>query len=183
MIKNRNWNIFIILSMSIILMPLPTQALGDETPSKSESSGQTFTSEGTINSFTGNNNTWLLGGTWNLQAINGITNDFNIDMTMIASNGTMRHHMLVTNFTQTENSRINMTADGTIYIKGTSDIYGHGKLEWSIVPSEITIDKYNVLHFQIDNNKTKDHLKGGVYGITNSFLNGFDFTKQIGGIY
>lgn len=169
--------------MSIILMSLSTQAMADDTTSRDESGGPTFTSEGTINSFTGKNNTWLLGGTWDLQAINGVTNSFNIDMTMIASNGTMRHNMLVTNFTQTENSLINMTADGTININGTSDIYGHGKLEWSAVPSEITIDNYNVLHLQVDNNQTKDHLKVGVHGIINSFLNGFDFTKQIGGIH
>ncbi len=93
-----------------------------------------------------------MGGEWDFQSINGITDSFNVDMTMIASNGTMRHHILITNFTQSENSLVNMTDDGIIDINGTSDIYDHGKLKWAKVPSEITIDKYNVLHLLIDNN-------------------------------
>lgn len=176
-------NIFAILSISMLLAPVSPQALADETTSIEDSNGPTFTSEGTVNSFTGVNNSWLLGGVWNIQAINGVADTFDIDITMIASNGTMRHHMLVTNFTQAEKSHINMTNDGTININGTSDIYGHGKLKWSAVPSEVTIDKYNVLHVVVDNNKTENHFLGGLHGITNSFLNGFDFNKGIGGAH
>lgn len=141
-------------------------------------SGPTFDFEGTINTLTGKNNTWLLGGNWNFQSINGITDSLSIDMTMIASNGTNRHHILVTNFTQPEDSLVNMTKNGDININGTSDVYGHGKLKWSAVPTNISIDNYNVLHLFVDNNQTEDHFSGGIHGITNSFTNGFDFNKE-----
>lgn len=153
-------------------------AAADSLGSPESESGPTFTSEGSINSLTGNNYTWLLGGEWNFQSINGITDSFNVDMTMIASNGTMRHHMLITNFTQSENNQVNMTDDGTININGTSDIYGHGKLKWAKVPSEISIDEYSVLHLFVNNNQTQDHFNGGIHGITNSFTYGFNFNKD-----
>lgn len=145
--------------------------------------GPTFRIEGTINTLTGNNYTWLLGGNWNFQSINGITDSLSVDLTMIASNGTYRHHMLINNFTQTDNSSVNMTNDGDISVNGTSDIYGHGKLKWSAVPTNITIDKFNVLHLFVDNNQTEDHFKGGINGITNSFTNGFDFDKESNGLH
>jgi hypothetical protein len=158
-----------------------------DTPSSSikglNSSGPTFDSEGTINTLTGVNNSWLLGGQWDFQVINGITDAFDIDMTMIATNGTMRHHMVVTNFTQPIENKVNMTDNGDINVKGTSDIYGHGKLKWSSVPSEISIDKYNVLHLQVDNNQTEDHFRGGVHGIANSFSFGFDFNEGSLGLH
>ena len=153
-------------------------SIADSPQPLKEKSGPTFVSEGTINALTGNNYTWLLGGNWDFQSINGVTDSLNVDMTMIASNGTMRHHMIITNFTQSENSQVNMTADGTININGTSDIYGHGKLKWAKVPSEISIDKYNVLHLFVDNNQTEDHFNGGIHGITNSFTYGFNFDKD-----
>ena len=49
-----------------------------------EKSGPTFVSK-VINTLTGNNYTWLLGGNWDFQSINGITDSFNVDMTMIPS--------------------------------------------------------------------------------------------------
>lgn len=104
-------------------------------------------------------------------------------MTMIASNGTDRHHMLVTNFTQLEDTLVNMTKDGNIDVNGTSDIYGHGKLKWSSVPTDVSIDKFNVLHMWVDNNQTEDHFNGGIHGITNSFTNGFDFNKASMGLH
>ncbi len=143
-----------------------------------DSNSPTFTSEGTVNTLTGNNYTWLLWGNWDFQSINGITNSFNVDMTMIASNGTNRHHMLITNFTQSEDSLINMTKDGNIGINVTSVIYGHGKLKGSAVPTDVSIDKYNVLHLFVDNNQTEDHFNGGIHGTTNSFMHGFDFNRE-----
>jgi len=137
--------------------------------------GSTFISEGTINTMVGDNKTSLLSGTWNFQSINGLTDSFDIDMTMVFYNGTDRHHMLVTNFTQLEDTRVNMTESGDFNINGTADIYGHGKLKWSSVPSQVSIDKYNVLHVFVDNNQTEDHFSGGIHGITNSYTNGFNF--------
>jgi hypothetical protein len=167
--------LFVIVASSILTV---STVIADSPLPLKEKSGPTFVSEGTIDTLTGNNFTWLLGGNWDFQAINGITDSFIVDMTMIASNGTMRHHMLITNFTQTADALVNMTDDGTISINGTSDIYGHGKLKWAKVPSEISIDKYNVLHVLVDNNQTEDHFKGGIHGITNSFTYGFNFNSE-----
>ena len=174
------YRIKIVLLFAILATATLTvsAAIADSPPPLKEKSGPTFVSEGTINSLTGNNYTWLLGGNWDFQSINGITDFFNVDMTMIASNRTMRHHMLITNFTQSADTGVNMTDDGTINIHGTSDIYGHGKLKWAKVPSEISIDKYNVLHLLVDNNQTEDHFNGGIHGITNSFTYGFNFNKD-----
>jgi hypothetical protein len=105
------------MSIAVADSPLPLQ----------EKRSPTFNEEGTINTLTGNNNTWLLGGNWIFQSINGVTDKLDIDMTMIALNGTDRHHMLTTNFTQSKNNQINMTNDDTININGISDVYGHGK--------------------------------------------------------
>ncbi len=167
--------LFVILASAILTA---STAIADSPPPSEEKSGPTFVSEGTINTLTGTNYTWLLAGNWDFQSINGITDSFNVDMTMIASNGTMRHHMLITNFTQSADTGVNMTEDGTINTNGTSDIYGHGKLKWAKVPSEISIDKYNVLHLLVDNNQTEDHFNGGIHGITNSFTYGFSFDKD-----
>jgi hypothetical protein len=125
--------------------------------------GPTFNAEGNINTLNGNNNTWVLGGNWNFQSINGVTDKLDMDMTMIALNGTDRHHMMITNFTQSEDNLVNMANDGTININGTSDVYGHGKLKWSAVPTEILIDRYSVLHAYVDNNQIEDHFKGGIH--------------------
>lgn len=76
-----------------------------------------------------------------------------------------------------------MTNHGFANINLTSDIYGYDKLRWSTVPNEVAVDKYNVLHVGVDNNKTGNHFLGGIYGITNSFLNGFDFNKGLDGVY
>lgn len=54
---------------------------------------------------TGTNNTWILRGKRDLQSINGKLDNFDIDITMISKNGTMRYHMVLTNFTQLENNR------------------------------------------------------------------------------
>ncbi len=143
-----------------------------------DSNGPTFTTEGTVNTLTGNNYTWLLGGNWNFQSINGITDSLNVDMTMIASNGTIVITCLSQTLLNLENSLVNMTNDGNISVNGTSDVYGHGKLKWSAVPTDISIDKYNVLHLFVDNNQTEDHFNGGIHGITNSFTNGFDFNRE-----
>ena len=70
--------------------------------------------------------------------------------------------MLITNFTQSADNVVKMTDDVTININGTSDIYGHGKLKWAKVPSDISIDKYNVMHFLVDNNQTENHFNGGI---------------------
>lgn len=43
-------------------------------------------------------------------------------MTMIASKGTLCHHMALTNFTQSENNQVNMTDDGNINITGTMEL-------------------------------------------------------------
>lgn len=72
-----------------------------------------------------------------------------------------------------------MKYDGMININGTIDIYGHGKLKWSEVPSEIRIDKFNVLHIYVDDNKTDNHFLRRIHGITNKFLCGFDFNDQM----
>ncbi|MDN5846110.1 MAG: hypothetical protein L0H53_07530 [Candidatus Nitrosocosmicus sp.] len=181
-----NSKIYLLLAIFVTtLSSLATStAVADSLPSLGEkSSGPTFDSEGTINTLTGVNHTWLLGGQWDFQVINGVTDTFNIDITMIAENGTMRHHMVVTNFTQPIENKVNVTDDGNIDVKGTSDIYGHGKLLWRSVPSEISIDKYNVLHLQVGNNQTEGHFEGGIHGITNSFTYGFNFNKESGGLH
>ncbi len=151
--------LFMILTTTTQLSTM--SAFADTPASLQEKSGPTFSAEGTVNTLTGNNNTWVLGGKWSFQSINGVTDKLDIDMTMIALNGTDRHHMLVTNFTQSGNSQVNMTTDGAININGTTDVYGHGKLKWSAVPSEIFIDRYSVLHAYVDDNQTEDHFKGG----------------------
>lgn len=168
--------------LSVSSSHVPSTFADSQTDSKS-TAGPTFTSEGTVNTLTGNNYTWMLGGNWNFQSINGNTDLLSVDMTMIASNGTDRHHMLVTNFTQLENTTVNKTEDGNISVNGTSDVYGHGKLKWSAVPTQVSIDKYNVLHVFVDNNQTEDHFRGGIHGITNSFTNGFDFNKESNGLH
>jgi len=182
---NNSIILFVILTVLLVtgtssfaLTSFADSITGEETTAR-----PTFTTEGTINTLTGNNYTWLLGGNWNFQSINGITDSLSIDMTMIASNGTDRHHMLVTNFTQSEDILVNMTKDGNINVNGTSDIYGHGKLKWSSVPTDVSIDKFNVLHMWVDNNQTEDHFNGGIHGITNSFANGFDFNKASMGLH
>jgi hypothetical protein len=120
--------IILILLMILTTSVLPMSiAVADSPLPLQEKRSPTFRAEGTINTLTGNNNTWLLGGNWIFQSINGVTDKLDIDMTMIALNGTDRHHMLITNFTQSENNQINMTNDDTININGTSDVYGHGK--------------------------------------------------------
>jgi hypothetical protein len=169
--------LFLLMILTTSVLPMSI-AIADLPPPSQEKMGPTFNAEGTINTLTGNNSTWVLGGDWNFQAINGVTDKLDVDMTMIALNGTDRHHMLITNFTQSEDNLVNMTNDGTININGTSDVYGHGKLKWSAVPLEILIDRYSVLHAYVDNNQTEDHFNGGIHGITNSFANGFDFTEK-----
>ncbi len=180
--------LFVVLVMTLVsgsLLPsssLPS-VLADSLTNGKVTAGPTFTTEGTVNTLTGNNYTWLLGGNWNFQAINGITDSLNVDMAMIASNGTDRHHMLVTNFTQSNNTAVSMADDGNIKVKGTSDIYGHGKLKWSTVPTEVSIDRFNVLHMFLDNNQTEDHFNGGIHGIANSFSYGFNFNKESVGLH
>lgn len=175
---NKTIGLYIFIALTTLSMVTISTASADLTDLVRENGGPTFTSEGTINTLTGNNYTWLLSGNWDFQSINGITDSFNVDMTMIASNGTNRHHMLITNFTQSEDSPINMTKEGNILINGTSDIYGHGKLKWSAVPTDVSIDQYNVLHLLVDNNQTEDHFNGGIHGTTNSFMFGFDFNRE-----
>ena len=64
---------------------------------------------------------------------------------------------------------------GDIKVNGSTDIYTHGKLEWVNITSYIAIDKYSILHVSFDNNKTKDHFKGEINGITTSFINGLNY--------
>lgn len=186
MIKTNRLFVSIVLATTLgcsILSPSSSYVSADSSVGIKITAGPTFTSEGTINTLTGNNYTSVLGGNWNFQSINGITDSFGIDMTMMASNGTDRHHMIITNFTQSENTYVNMTQDGYININGTFDVYGHGKLKWSSVPSQVSIDKYNVLHVFVDNNQTEDHFSGGIHGITNSFTNGFNFNEESSGLH
>ncbi len=180
---NKTIGLFIFTIFTAMSMVTLSTVSADLTDLSRDTYGPTFTTEGTVNTLTGNNYTWLLGGNWNFQSINGITDSLSVDMTMIASNGTDRHHMLVTNFTQSEDSLVNMTNNGNININGTSDVYGHGKLKWSAVPTNITIDKFNVLHMFVDDNQTEDHFRGGIHGITNSFTNGFDFNRELYGLH
>lgn len=46
MFRVKTWNIFVILSISMVMAPLSPQALADETTHIEDSSGPTFTSEG-----------------------------------------------------------------------------------------------------------------------------------------
>jgi len=180
---NKTIGLFILMIFTTMSMVTLSTVSADLTDLSKDIYGPTFTTEGTVNTITGNNYTWLLGGDWNFQSINGITDSLSVDMTMIAFNGTDRHHMLVTNFTQTEDSLVNMTKHGDINVNGTSDIYGHGKLKWSSVPTEVSIDKFNVLHMFVDNNQTEDHFSGGIHGITNSYTSGFSFNKDSEGLH
>jgi hypothetical protein len=177
---NNSIFLFVVLAVPLVTGSLSssTYVLADSLTGEKVTAGPTFTTKGTVNTLTGTNYTWLLGGNWNFQTINGIADSLSVDMTMIASNGTDRHHMLVTNFTQSENTAVNMTEDGNINVNGTSYIYGHGKLKWSSVPTQVSIDRFNVLHMFVDNNQTEDHFKGGIHGITNTFTYGFNFDSE-----
>jgi hypothetical protein len=161
-----------ILSANSLVKDAPAQL-------NSEISKPTFLSKGTINTLAGNNNTWIVGGNWIIQSINGKVDNFNMDLTMIAKNGTLRHHMTINNFTQPKNESVKISDEGDIKVNGSTDMYAHGKLEWGNVTSNITIDEYSVLHVNFDNNKTKDHFKGGINGITNSFINGLNYNRQL----
>ncbi len=112
--NNKTIGLYIFMIFTTMSMITLSTVWADLADIAKDSNGPTFTSEGTVNTLTGNNYTWLLGGNWNFQSINGITDSLSIDMTMIASNGTNRHHMLITNFTQSEDSLVNMTNDGNI---------------------------------------------------------------------
>jgi hypothetical protein len=182
---NNSLFLFVVLAVPLVTgtVSFSLSAFADSIAGQEPTAGATFTTEGTINTLTGTNYTWLLGGNWNFQSINGVTDSLSVDMTMIASNGTDRHHMLITNFTQSKDTSVNMTQDGNINVNGTSDIYGHGKLKWSSVPTEVSIDKFNVLHMFVDNNQTEDHFSGGVHGITNSYTSGFSFNKDSVGLH
>jgi hypothetical protein len=150
-----------------------------DTPSPSqEKSGPTFKAEGTINTLTGNNNTWVLGGNWNFQSVNGVADKLDIDMTMIALNGTDRHHMGLSNFTQQNATKAILENDGTLKINGTFDGYGHGKLKWTNASAEIFLDQYNVMHVYLNDNQTEDHFRNGIHGMVDSLVYGFDHKKQ-----
>jgi hypothetical protein len=58
--------IILILPMILTTSVLPMSiAVADSPLPLKEKRGPTFNAEGTINTLTGSNNTWLLGGYWN----------------------------------------------------------------------------------------------------------------------
>lgn len=164
--------------LSISVMP----SVGADTPNSatqvSNTTGSTFTADGTVSTLTGANLSWVLNGDWKIRAINGMVDEFNMDMTMIALNGTDRHHMGISNFTQPKDTRAILENDGTFKINGTSDGSGHGKPKWSNASTAISLDKYNVIHVYLDNNQTEDHFRNGIHGVVNSLMYGFDHIRQ-----
>lgn len=178
----KNYFFFFVLGI-VIFLPfsiLPT--INADTPQNSgpatNTTGSTFTADGTVATLTGANLSWILGGDWKMRAINGMVDELKMDMTMVALNGTDRHHMGLSNFTQQNNTKAILENDGTLKINGTFDGYGHGKLKWTNASAAISLDQYNVMHVYLDDNQTENHFRNGIHGMVDSLMYGFDHKKQ-----
>ena len=146
----------------------------------------TFTAKGSIDSLVvkegqtpmqfDNQTSYILGGNWKLEVINGNVTDFGTWLTMVHFDGTNRHSMAFMNFKQDNSttSAIQVQPDGSAQVKGTSDVLEGKEVKWSNVNTQISISKYNTISISVDNQQTDEHFNGQpVRGIVDTFIYGF----------
>jgi hypothetical protein len=123
------------------------------------------------------NPAWLLAGHWKLDSDSngtatgdtgsGNVSDFSATIHMVMLNGSAPHSHEISNFTQTEESTFNTTANSTTYV-GTSTItMREGPV--SDVGTRITMSD-SVLKVELDPTMIDDHFGGSpIYGIEASY--------------
>jgi hypothetical protein len=126
---------------------------------------------------------YILDGKWKLEVINGNVTDFSSKFTMVHLDGTNRHYMILINFKQDNSTAgtIQVQPDGTTTIKGILDIIEKKDFlnpEWSEVNTQITINKYNTISINVDDEQTDQHFNGQpLRGVVDKFIYGFIHDK------
>ena len=146
----------------------------------------TFTAKGSIDSLVvkegqtpiqfDNQTSYILGGNWKLEVINGNVTDFGTWLTMVHFDGTNYHSMAFMNFKQDNSttSAIQIQPDGSATIKGTVDVLEGKEVKWTNVNTKLSISKYNTISISVDNQQTEAHFNGQpVRGIVDAFFYGF----------
>jgi hypothetical protein len=119
---------------------------------------------------------YILGGHWQLEVVNGNVTDFGTWLTMVHFDGTNRHSMAFMNFKQDRSTAdaIQIQPDGTATIKGTVDVLEGKEVKWTNVNTQLLINKYNTINISVDNQQTDEHFNGQpVRGIVDAFIYGF----------
>jgi hypothetical protein len=109
---------------------------------------------------------WAAKGNWALVVSGGEVKTFNTDM--IWNNRTASHTHELRNF-ETKNHDIGLSPDGSLSIKGKTDVGTNRNMVWLKVPSEIVFEKGKIITISLDDDKTNHHFGGqAIHGTIDS---------------
>ena len=148
-----------------------------------------FHARGTINSLTSDvltgtpsttdnkTETYILGGDWNFDVVNGKLQDFKANIVMAPIDGSRPHFHSISKLNNVTaaiepinySKSIFLRKDNFTGFKGLADITTNGKPKWQNVPVEVYILGGNIINMHINSEKSDNHFKNfPVYGIVRS---------------
>ncbi|HZD36460.1 MAG TPA: hypothetical protein VE130_14750 [Nitrososphaeraceae archaeon] len=151
------------------------------TATTANNSTTTFTAKGLISSLLpqfgslqaqNNSNimiSYILGGYWNLDVVQGLVNDFKVNFTMVRPDGTGLHWIEFINFKQNKLVPVVLDlSEGTTFA-GTMDIKEGNEIRWIGSPVSITISHLNVLSITPNSEYTNNFFQSQpIYGVVNN---------------
>jgi predicted membrane protein len=114
--------------------------------------------------------TFILSGAWHIRVENGKILFLDIKFTKVHLDASNRHVHEITNFhpANINNTSIQLNANGTTTIMGTTDVALNQAATWNNVKTVIVIDKLSTITVMLDPKDTSNHFLGqSIYGTVN----------------
>lgn len=119
----------------------------------------------TLASDTGENKSYVLAGSWNLDVQSSNATQFEANFTMVHTDGTGRHMHTIGSFEPVST----MQQNASIFITGSSDITVNGTTQWSQVWVTLIIENNSTLTIGVNTEATENHFRGQpIFGIVES---------------
>jgi hypothetical protein len=144
-------------------------APSNTTGSNMTSPSSSMNSTATMNASVVPPKTFILSGAWHLKAENGNITLFDVKFTKVHLDASNRHVHEISNFhPASNNTSIQLNANGTTTIAGTVDVALNHAITWTNVKTVIIIDKLSTITIMLDPKDTSNHFVGqSIYGTVN----------------
>lgn len=144
-------------------------APSNTTGSNMTSPSSSMNSTATMNASVVPPKTFILSGAWHLKAENGNITLLDVKFTKVHLDASNRHVHEISNFhPASNNTSIQLNANGTTTIAGTVDVALNHAITWTNVKTVIIIDKLSTITIMLDPKDTSNHFVGqSIYGTVN----------------
>src|SRR3954453_6573220 len=121
---------------------------------------------------------FVISGNWSISAKQGKITNFKTSFIKVLADGNKRHTHDLINFKQDNNTKVQLTGDNNLSVKGLVNVKLNKDTPWNNTNVNIDVAKGNTIAIKLNNTQTSNHFEDQpIYGVVTSIMDENGTTK------